>query len=356
MPIRSAAQSLPHLFPTIFRQKKLCPPGTIRQTLNSHSDILFSSALEGASSNMVVYVDVIFLTNLLMDGAVLATTAWARKRRVAWWRVALASLLGACYVFILFVPELHFLFTFAVKSIFSVFMIMTAFGFASLQNLVRDLGMFYFVNFAFAGGMFGLRYFLLSSSDVMNGILITHTGAVFQFTIGPLLAIISAVAVMLLVRNVFVFTRQKQQMSELLAEVRIVIGDVEAVCTGLIDTGNQLYDPLTRTPVMVMEAERWKEWLPESWLQRIRRAEVDQLVTGLGGEDEFIWQDRLRLVPYRGVGRGTQFMLALKPDRVVIKQGEKEQEVAKVLIGLDGGTLSHDRAYQAIIHPAIIAN
>jgi stage II sporulation protein GA (sporulation sigma-E factor processing peptidase) len=204
--------------------------------------------------------------------------------------------------------------------------------------------------------MFGFRYLLLSSQDVLNGIVLTQTGgAVYQFSIGPLLMVVASVAALALFRKVFVFTKRKHEMAELLAEVRIVIGEVEAVCIGLVDTGNQLYDPLTRTPVMVMEASRWQEWLPSAWLECIRRCEVDRLVAGFG-EEEFIWQDRLRLVPYRGVGRGTQFMLALRPDRVVIRQGEQERNVEKVLIGLDGGTLSHDSAYQAIIHPALIAN
>jgi stage II sporulation protein GA (sporulation sigma-E factor processing peptidase) len=72
------------------------------------------------------------------------------------------------------------------------------------------------------------------------------------------------------------------------------------------------------------------------------------------GTEPFVWQDRLRLVPYRGVNRSTQFMLAIKPDRVVITLGEKQYESLKVLIGLDSGKLSSDNAYQAIIHPNLL--
>lgn len=46
-------------------------------------------------------------------------------------------------------------------------------------------------------------------------------------------------------------------------------------------------------------------------------------------------------------------MLALKPDMVRIELGGFEYSASKVLIGLDGGTLSGDRAYRAIIHPAL---
>lgn len=56
-----------------------------------------------------------------------------------------------------------------------------------------------------------------------------------------------------------------------------------------------------------------------------------------------------------GVNRNTQFMLAIKPDRVVITTGETQIEAMKVLIGLDGGRLSSDNAYQAIIHPSSAA-
>jgi stage II sporulation protein GA (sporulation sigma-E factor processing peptidase) len=120
-----------------------------------------------------------------------------------------------------------------------------------------------------------------------------------------------------------------------------------------VDTGNHLYDPLTRTPVMVVEASDWTEVLPESWLKKIRTSEVDRIVAAIGDE-EFKWQDRLRLVPYRGLNRGTQFLLALKPDRVAVRYNNQELETARVLVGLDGGKLSADGAYRAIIHPQLI--
>ena len=104
---------------------------------------------------------------------------------------------------------------------------------------------------------------------------------------------------------------------------------------------------------MVMEAALWQEDLPESWLNSIRDAQVDRLVAGMD-DQPFIWQDRLRLVPFRGVNRGSQFMLALKPDSVEITQEGRVYETRKVLIGLDGGKLTSDGAYRAIIHPSMV--
>jgi stage II sporulation protein GA (sporulation sigma-E factor processing peptidase) len=61
----------------------------------------------------------------------------------------------------------------------------------------------------------------------------------------------------------------------------------------------------------------------------------------------------MRLIPYRAVGKGTQFMIALKPDEVRVTIGGHEVVTTRVLIGLDGGTLSSDGMYRAIIHPAL---
>ncbi|MNG18577.1 Sporulation factor SpoIIGA [compost metagenome] len=106
---------------------------------------------------------------------------------------------------------------------------------------------------------------------------------------------------------------------------------------------------------MVVEANVWQDDLPELWLKSIRESQVDRLVAGLG-EETFAWQDRLRLVPYRGINRGSQFMLALKPDYVQIEREGQVFVSRKVLVGIDGGKLSADSAYQAIIHPSLVQN
>jgi stage II sporulation protein GA (sporulation sigma-E factor processing peptidase) len=48
-------------------------------------------------------------------------------------------------------------------------------------------------------------------------------------------------------------------------------------------------------------------------------------------------------------------MLAVKPDEVSIRQGEKVTTSAKVFVGIEGGTLSADGTYRAIIHPALVS-
>ncbi|MFS0727615.1 sigma-E processing peptidase SpoIIGA [Paenibacillus sp. 1P07SE] len=300
-------------------------------------------------------MDLVFLMNFVIDGSLLYVTAWVRGVRLRMLRLIAASAIGACYAAMMLLPQVSFMYTFAIKIVLSLLMLWTAFGFGGLQSFARHVAAFYGVNFAAAGAVLGGYYLLQSSSELWNGLWFTRSGGLgAELNIGLGLLLVLLAAGLLIYRSVLASRRQREQVRSHVAAVTVYIEEVECRCMGLVDTGNHLYDPLTRIPVMVMEAGLWREELPPSWLERIRESEVDKLVSGIG-EETCAWQDRLRLVPYRGINRGTQFMLALKPDRVQIEQEGRIIETHRVLIGLDGGKLSADDVYQAIIHPSLIS-
>ena len=101
---------------------------------------------------MIVYVDLIFFMNFVIDGVLLLATGWTRKIKMKGWRIAAGAGIGALYVIMMLFPETSILFTFIFKFIFSVFMILVSFGFGQLQRFFRTLGAFYLVNFVAAGG------------------------------------------------------------------------------------------------------------------------------------------------------------------------------------------------------------
>lgn len=304
---------------------------------------------------MVVYVDMVFLTNLAIDGTVLLTTAKVRRLRPKRRRIALSAGLGAAYAAGMFVADIPLLYSFPAKVLVSLLMVLCAFGYGGPLRLARLFGTFYLVSFATLGGVLGLTYLLRQTGTPWGGMTVTADGGLlldWHMQTG-LFAICFALSVWLF-RGATASSERTGRLNALIVDVAVTIEGERRECRGLVDTGNRLYDPLTRIPVMMMEASLWRERLPPGWADRLRDEPADRLIAELDGAagEGYAWGDRLRLVPYRGVGGRTGLLLAIKPDTVVVRQGDAPpREFKRVLIGMNGGALSPDGSYHAIVHP-----
>ncbi|MEX2462472.1 MAG: sigma-E processing peptidase SpoIIGA [Paenibacillaceae bacterium] len=301
-----------------------------------------------------MYVDLIFFMNFVIDGTLLLATGWTRKIKMKGWRITAGAAIGAMYVILMLFPETSILFTLLFKFIFSVLMILVSFGFGRFQQFLRTMGAFYLVNFVAAGGILGIHYMLISSGDVMNGIWYTHSGGLaFELKLSLGFVLIGLLLIVWFYLCVSKNAQRQMEVAEWITDLTVCLDEYEFNCRGLIDTGNRLYDPLTNTPVLVIEVEIMQSYLPEAWVKRIQNAEVEQIFMDLN-KTCFKGQERIRLVPFRGINKGGQFMLAIKPDRVKVRYNEQWITSSKVLVGMNGGKLSSDGSYQAILHPALI--
>jgi len=307
---------------------------------------------------MTVYVDLVFLTNLAVDGTVLLTTAKVRRLAPKPRNIAISAATGALYAAFMFVADIPYLYSFAVKIAVSALMVGLAFGYGGPVQWARNFGAFYAVNFATLGGVLGIAYLLRTSGTPWGGMRFTPDGGLlldWHMQLG-MFALAFALSVWLF-RGVSETRRRRDGLETALLDVTVTIDGVTRSCKGLVDTGNRLYDPLTRIPVMLMEASLWREELPDRWAERLQGEPADRLVAELDGRPDYRWADRVRLVPYRGAGGNVRLMLALKPDEVVVMGGDLTAPACcrRILIGLDGGTLSSEGAFRAVLHPDMAA-
>ncbi len=305
---------------------------------------------------MVVYLDIILLLNFAIDTLLLWFTAFFRKERVVWWRLLLAAAFGTTYIAFFFFPTFAGLYQWAVKLIFSILMLLIAFGYSKLVGLIQNLCIFYFVAFVFGGGVFGLEYLLSTQSQIVGGILITHNDG-FGMGTKPTFAVILAgfIAIYFLSKRSYHAIQEPRRVEAFLVDVVIKLGGQSIICRGLVDTGNQLFEPVTRIPVMVVNSHLLEHILPPRLLSHIVRDKsnldgLDDLLEALPDE----WHAQIRLVPFRSVSRGMDFMVAVKPEQVLVMQNGKRFETNRVLVGLNPIPLAGDNKYQAIVHPALI--
>jgi stage II sporulation protein GA (sporulation sigma-E factor processing peptidase) len=297
---------------------------------------------------MIVYVDLLFLINFVIDFALFYLTARVRRLGVRVRKLMLASLLGAGYVLLYIFPQLSFTYTLGVKAAVSVLLVAVAFGFKPLGFLFKNVMAFYFVSFGLGGGLFALQYLLNDRYQKLSGILDIGN----PFLAGTSLLFIGFPILFWFSRQMYRAIGDKNRMSVFLVQVEISIEERKATLVGLIDTGNHLYEPMTRRPVMIAEALLLP--LPDSFKQRITQGldveAIGRVVDELPGQ----WRQRVAIVPYRSANKGMDLMVTVRPDLVEIIHNGKSVEVQHVLIGLDPGRLSHDNTYQVIVHPDLI--
>jgi stage II sporulation protein GA (sporulation sigma-E factor processing peptidase) len=120
----------------------------------------------------------------------------------------------------------------------------------------------------------------------------------------------------------------------------------------LLDTGNRLYDPLTKAPVVILELATIKRDLPqEVWQMAVKIAQGE-----LEAESDVppYWQDRLRILPFCTIGRGREMMVGFRPEAVVVYQGGREIKHHQVIVGFCRRRLAPDGAFHALIAPELL--
>ncbi len=303
---------------------------------------------------MVFYLDIILLLNLIIDYFILLASSKFLHLQYKKWRLALGACVGACYTLIIFIPflkDFHLLLT---KFLISIVMVLISYGFIHLIQFIQTVATFYFISFLTGGGVFAIQYLLDIEHDVINGVYISKSSNPF---IVVFLIIIAFFGIWLFSNKSYKSMHRKINIANKIVNVDIYINNNIYPFIGLVDTGNRLYDPVSRKPVMIIEAEDTL-FIPKYF----KNAYIDgqfqlDLFDKITDKIDNYLMSRIHLVPYRSISSKMQFILAIRPDKVVIKiDKEKVLSRSSVLIGLNYGQLSNDKTYNAIVHPELFVS
>ena len=287
---------------------------------------------------MAVYLDELFLLNLVINYLLLLAAAMLCTTPVKRPRILGGASAGALYACLTFFPELHLFYTLPAKAGISALMCLIAYGFHSKRTFLRRTLVFYAVSFAFAGAMMLLfRFAAPENSAVRNGILYAQISS-------PVLIAATAAAYLLmtlLLKNTPGLSGHPPPRASLVVTLYGKDLELEA----MVDTGNRLCDPLTNDRVVVVEYTWVRSALPQGM-----RAVLD--VFGVADAAEALrmlasagYCEGLRLVPYTAVGTNRGLLLALRADH--IREGESPPESA--LVALTETRLSEETGCCAVI-------
>ncbi|WP_235715239.1 sigma-E processing peptidase SpoIIGA [Halalkalibacter wakoensis] len=298
---------------------------------------------------MTLYIDVIWLLNLGIDYLLIALTALVLKRRFHHIRMILAALFASLIVFLMFSPVASLFNEPWVKFLYSAVIVLIAFGYKRWKYFIQGLLMFYFVAFMTGGGLFALHYFWQSEIQLLDGVAFVNSGY-FGSGISWVFVLIGFPLVWYFSKHRFDTIEMKKIQYDQIVDVDITVAQYTFRTRGLIDSGNQLSDPITKKPVMIIEAKLLNPYFSEEVIQHVmhfhEHANDDGVETSL--------MERVSIIPYQVIGQSQPFITGLRPDKVRIYHQGEQFETKNVLLGLQDKELSPDGVFTCIIHPKLV--
>ncbi|QZY57161.1 sigma-E processing peptidase SpoIIGA [Crassaminicella profunda] len=294
-----------------------------------------------------VYGEYLFIENLLMNWLILHLTAYFSKAQIPKYRVWIGAAVGACYAFVIFFPSLQFLYTFVMKIVISIFIIIITFTPYKFMEFIKTLAIFYLISFMFGGAAFALFYF----TD-LNGLLSNGIYYIGNFSIK--LLIYSGIVAYILIRFCWEYIQEKISREKIYIPIKIEVENHSSQLKGLIDTGNALMDPLSKDPVIIVEYESIKDLLPtdvQNILDNSQDVNLD-LISKIFQTSE--WMNRFRVIPFKSLGKENGMLMGFKPDRVQVKDEKDLKCIKNIVVGVYTKKLSRNGDYAALLHPDIL--
>ncbi|GIN57588.1 sigma-E processing peptidase SpoIIGA [Lederbergia ruris] len=296
---------------------------------------------------MVVYLDIIWLLNFLIDSFLLWATSIYLKRKIPLFKILLGGLIGSSVILMAITPLSTGVMHPFIKWSLSLLMVWVTFGYKRLSMFLASLFTFYFATFLMGGILMGTHYFLSFHLDLRNSVAIESVRG-YGDPISWLFVAVAFPIAWLFSRNRIGHLTKTSIQYDVLYDVYILINGVELKLKGLIDSGNQLYDPISKKPVMIVSLESVQGNFPEE-LKNVADVQNDLYTSSTFLPTE--WTHIMRLIPAKSLGKNNQLLCAFKPEKVVIQEESGREIETEVLIVFTTQQLSGDGTFQCILHP-----
>ncbi|NLY10362.1 MAG: sigma-E processing peptidase SpoIIGA [Firmicutes bacterium] len=290
----------------------------------------------------VFYVDQWFIklaTNTLFLALLIWATAEITKTKTTRIRVFLASLSGTLY-YLLFllsslqlIPYYGLLRSFPIIVLVSMLMLFIAFFPISLKKFLTVTGFFYLTGFVSAGSGIAFAYLFGTPMEP-------------NLTVGTIFSI----ATILILGELGWGIVQKRIFHHVYRiPVEIYWNDRSIRIYGLVDTGNRLRDPLTNQAVMIVEHQALKELFSDTLNDVLEQLETGDLTPISDFSVDGKLASRLRLIPFRSIGKENGILVGFRPDRVQIMNDKVPYGTDNIVVAIHHRSLDREGNYSALI-------
>ncbi|MBU5467731.1 sigma-E processing peptidase SpoIIGA [Virgibacillus sp. MSJ-26] len=298
---------------------------------------------------MTIYLDAVWALNYFLDLMLLMLTGAMVKERVTKRRLLFGAFVASLIVPLsLYFPN-TFLTSIVGKLLYSLLIVFCTFRFISIHRTLKLLLIFYFITFAIGGGLIALHHMAQSPVGMSDSGILTFSKG-YGDPVSWLFILIGFPFVWLFTKRRLDKHAVEKIRYDQLYRVTLKMNGRTFSTDGYIDSGNQLVCPMTKKPVVIADQSFLKQWFAEVEWKQLKESHASLDFDNIPKA----WEDSIHVVPYQGVEGGSNFLLALRPEKLTIQYDEDEIITNNVLIGIQFDNLTTDHLYHCLLQPEII--
>ncbi|MCI5602632.1 MAG: sigma-E processing peptidase SpoIIGA [Clostridiales bacterium] len=272
----------------------------------------------------IVYLDVFFMINFLMDYMIILITskiAKIKKKRI---RKLAGAGFGALYSVIVIKPLTNHLFKITLVNILvAAVMVFISFGFMSASVYIKNVLLLFVVSFTMSGIINYLYYSTIIGKYVRN-VLSGDSNKVVNARKFILVSVLAYILLSAIVRIIFIIRKDM----ELYYDVKITFRGKSVVVRGLYDTGNGLTEPVSGKMVHIAEYKILKPLLE--------------------GDEKA--KENIYVIPFHSIGEEDGIMYGIRMDEMVVLVDDEPKFLYNPIIGIYIGNVSKRGNYSVILN------
>lgn len=291
-----------------------------------------------------VYVDILFLINFIMVYFIFFIVNKLIKNKISLKRLAFSSFFATLlYILtIIFIPFSNILSIFIISFIF-IISIIIGFKPKTIKHFFKIFLLVNIVAFCIGGGSIALFYYI-NLNNVLNNIL--------DFTIKhfPLkILIISIMSTYIIIKLFLSWYKRIFIKKQSFYNITLYKNNTNVSLNALLDTGNNLKEPITKKPVIIAEFIAIKPILPEKLkiiFYEKQEDDLNKLLTLDNTAD-------IRFIPFKSIGKKNGLLIGIKIDKLEIHT-ENKIILKDAIVAISNFNLSNDNFYNALLNPELL--
>lgn len=297
---------------------------------------------------LTIYLDLLIIINLLMNYLLLWTTGRLIKIDYKIWRLILSASSGTLYTILILFPQWQFWNNIVTYFLVSILMVCLAYWPLWWKHLLKALGYFYLMTFLTAGVLMAGYNLNLQSQ-------FREVASSFNLSLQDSWILLLGASVLgLLGKFGWSIFQRKIPVESAVVSLVIIFDGKKLEMEALIDTGNQLCDPLTEAPVIIVELSSLLTILPQEIEEIFSNYDLalnrKEIATAVGNTD---WANRFRLIPFSAIGSQQELLIGLKPDEVRFNFKDETFVTDHVIVGVEDQEFNQTEEYTALMNPEL---